>query len=61
MNQFGASSTGFFNCFHIDGLVQERRNFIANALELRHSCTKPLNYDFTINAISAIHQFLLTH
>ena len=25
----------------IDGLVQERRNSIANALELRLSCTKP--------------------
>ena len=27
--------------FHIDGLVQERRNSIANALELRLSCTNP--------------------
>ena len=26
---------------HIDGLMQERRNFIANALELRLSCTYP--------------------
>ena len=26
---------------HIDGLVQERRNSIANALELRLSCTNP--------------------
>ena len=26
---------------HIDGLVQERRNSIAKALELRLSCTKP--------------------
>ena len=26
----------------IDGLVQERRNSIANALELRLSCTNPL-------------------
>ena len=25
----------------IDGLVQERRNSIANALELRLSCTNP--------------------
>ena len=25
---------------HIDGLVQERRNSIANAMELRLSCTK---------------------
>ena len=28
----------------IDGLVQERRNSIANALELRLSCTNPLLY-----------------
>ena len=26
---------------HIDALVQERRNSIANALELRLSCAKP--------------------
>ena len=25
----------------LDGIVQERRNSIANALELRLSCTKP--------------------
>ena len=31
----------------IDGLVQERRNSIANALELRPSCTNPLIYDYT--------------
>ena len=28
----------------IDGLVQERRNSIANALELRLSCTNPLKW-----------------
>ena len=28
---------------HIDGLVQDRRNSIANTLELHLSCTKPLN------------------
>ena len=27
---------------YIDGLVQESRNSIANALELRLSCTNPL-------------------
>ena len=37
----------FFNFFvwsmaHVSGLVQERRNSIANALELRFSCTNPL-------------------
>ena len=26
---------------YIDGLVQERRNPIANVLELHHSCTDP--------------------
>ena len=26
---------------HTDGLIQERRNSIANALELRLSCTNP--------------------
>ena len=31
--------------FHIDGLVQERRNSIANALELRLSCTNPSTCD----------------
>ena len=29
---------------HVDGLVQERRNSIANALELRLSCTNPSMY-----------------
>ena len=28
-------------CLYIDGLMQERRNSIANALELRRSCTNP--------------------
>ena len=31
----------FISSFHIDGFVQERRKSIANALELRISCTKP--------------------
>ena len=30
--------------YHIDGLVQERRNFSADALELRLSCTYPWIY-----------------
>ena len=29
------------NYEHIDGLIQERRNSIANALELSLSCTNP--------------------
>ena len=28
-------------CFHINGLMQERHNSIANALELCLSCTNP--------------------
>ena len=28
----------------IDGLVQEKHNYIANALELRLSCTNPSKY-----------------
>ena len=28
-------------CWYINGLVQERHNSIANALELRLSCTNP--------------------
>ena len=31
---------------YIDGLVQERRNSIANTLELRLSCTNPSIYLF---------------
>ena len=31
--------------FHIDGLVQERRNSSAFAMELRLSCTNPSTYD----------------
>ena len=34
----------FFRCIYIDGLVQQRRNSIANALELRLSCTNPSIY-----------------
>ena len=30
--------------YQFDGLVQERRNSIANALELRLSCTNPSNW-----------------
>ena len=31
----------FFSFLHTDGSVQERRNSIADALELRLSCTNP--------------------
>ena len=34
----------YFHQSQIDGLVQERRNSIANALELRLSCTNPSKY-----------------
>ena len=40
---------------YIDGFVQERRNSIANALELRLSCTKP-----SIFASSPSHIFKVT-
>ena len=35
-------NTMSYNTKHIDGLMQERRNSIANALELRLSCINPL-------------------
>ena len=35
------SKIGYHVCIYFDGLVQERRNAIANALELRLSCTNP--------------------
>ena len=37
----------FLNQLHIDGLVQERRNSIANALELRLSYTNPSIFSYT--------------
>ena len=36
-----ASYTPSISIHHINGLVQERRNSIANAMELRLSCTNP--------------------
>ena len=36
---------------YIDGLMQERRNSIANALELRRSCTKPSIWNAYFSAI----------
>ena len=35
------------HCNHINGLVQERRNSIANAMELRLSNTNPLKWLIT--------------
>ena len=43
---------------HLDGLVQEKRNSIANALELRLSCTNPLIYD-TSHSCSSYVTYLL--
>ena len=37
--------------YHIDGLVQERHNPIANALELRLSCTNPSIYEFKVSEL----------
>ena len=39
----------------IDGLVQERRNSIANALRLRLSCTTPSKYFGNQQMIVALH------
>ena len=36
---------------YIDGLVQERHNSIANALELRLSCTDPFIYSIDIHVV----------
>ena len=36
---------------HIDGLMQERRNSVTNALELRFSCTNPSIWTFVIFVI----------
>ena len=36
----------YFSWHEIDELVQERRNSIASALELRLSCTNPSKYEF---------------
>ena len=50
-----------FTCFDIDGLVQERRNSIANALELHLSCTNPWIWSllFLHNSSSKMHA--ITH
>ena len=40
-NQWQVSDWQLNNQEHINGLVQERRNSIANAMELRLSCTNP--------------------
>ena len=37
---------------YIDGLMQERRNSIANALELRLSCTNPSNYITILHSVN---------
>ena len=45
---------------YIDGLVQERRNSIANTLELRLSCTKPLIWKVSLWRLCTwIMQYLL--
>ena len=38
----------FCFCLYIDGLVQERRNSIANTVELPLSCTNPLIYWYVV-------------
>ena len=47
---------GFYHKIHhnIDGLVQERRNSSALAMELRLSCTNPLTFGLMIHAYALI-------
>ena len=40
----------------IDGLVQERGNSIANALELRLSCANPSVYSIKVGMLSALQE-----
>ena len=47
---FHAKSSLFKFHMHFDGLVQERRNSVANALELRLSCTDPPIYTYSHHA-----------
>ena len=42
------------SCYHFDGLVQERRNSSANALELRLFCTKPSIQSYPESIIDTI-------
>ena len=40
-----------FHDSYIDGLVQERRNYSASAMELRLSCTKPERHNSSVLAM----------
>ena len=53
-NSLLALKQGFVQLYHydIDGLVQECSNFIANAMELLQSCTKPLILCVIIEAVA---------
>ena len=44
------SCCALFCCGHIDGLVQDCSNSIANALELQQSCTKPSIFSFIVDS-----------
>ena len=64
MGKFLSSfSENFINPFkslsrnHIDGLVQERRNSIANTLELRLSCSKTLTWNTDTGTFISSEQF----
>ena len=48
---------------YIDGLVHEGRNYIANALELRFSCTNPSIWfiESNLESTTAIYKGLLTY
>ena len=44
----------YIDLYEIDGLVQKRPNSIANALELRLSCTNPLNLTLQMSVPSYV-------
>ena len=46
---------GHGNAFQIDGSMQERRNSIANALELRLSCINPSEYEWDSTDLTDCH------
>ena len=57
-------NTAYFHAlwfYEVDGLVQERRNSISNALELRLSCTNPSKWKHFLHADFRVSLMLLEH
>ena len=53
---------GHFIIIHVDGLVQERRNSTANALELHLSCINPSMCDLVCTDWNTIEEkFVISH